>query len=118
MQPNCLKGRVVCGTVYGDTHLNYLLGSFTRVGYSIPVPDFYLGLHGCRKITLQWSNQSLINLGIGEDDKQNYIKDIGKSQLLIGYLGFRTETTTAGRPAHLFRMKTCFSAFLLSHFVL
>ena len=54
MQPNCLKGRVVCGTVYGDMHLKDLLGSFVRVGYRIPVPDFYLVLHGirCRKSTL------------------------------------------------------------------
>ena len=46
MQPDCLKGRVVCGTVYGDMHLKYLLGSFVREGYCIPVPDFYLVLHG------------------------------------------------------------------------
>ena len=37
-----LKGRVVCGTVYGDMHLKDLLGSFSSVGYCIPVPDFYL----------------------------------------------------------------------------
>ena len=51
VQPDCLKGRVVCGTVYGDMHLKYLLGSFVRVGYRIPVLDFYLVLHGlrCRK---------------------------------------------------------------------
>ena len=36
------KGRVVCGTVYGEMHLKDLLGSFVRVGYRIPVPDFYL----------------------------------------------------------------------------
>ena len=34
----CLKGRLVCGTVYGEMHLNDLLGSFVRVGYRIPVP--------------------------------------------------------------------------------
>ena len=33
--------RVVCGTVYGEMHLKDLLGSFVRVGYCIPVPDFY-----------------------------------------------------------------------------
>ena len=37
---------VVCGTVYGDMHLKDLLGSMVRVGYCIPVPDFYLVLHG------------------------------------------------------------------------
>ena len=48
VQPDCLKGRAVCGTVYGDLHLKDLLGSFVRVGYRIPVPDFYLVLHGLR----------------------------------------------------------------------
>ena len=54
MQPDCLKGRVVCGTVYGDMHLKDLLGSYVRVRYRIPVPDFYLVLHGlrCRKSTI------------------------------------------------------------------
>ena len=54
VQPNCLKGRVVCGTVYGEMHLKDLLGSFVRAGYRIPVPDFYLVLHGlrCRKSTI------------------------------------------------------------------
>ena len=41
-------------TVYGEMHLKDLLGSFLRVGYRIPVPDFYLVLHGlrCRKSTV------------------------------------------------------------------
>ena len=54
VQPDCLKGRVVFGTVYGDMHLKDLLGSIARVGYCIPVPDFYLVLHGlsCRKRTI------------------------------------------------------------------
>ena len=54
VQPDCLKGWVVCGIVYGDMHLKDLLGSFLRVGYRIPVPDFYLVLHGlrCRKSTI------------------------------------------------------------------
>ena len=43
-----LKGRVVCGTVYGDMHLKDLLGSKVRVGYCIMAPDFYLVLHGLR----------------------------------------------------------------------
>ena len=52
VQPDCLKGRVVWRTVYGDMHLKDLLGSIA--GYSIPVPDFYLVLHGlrCRKNTI------------------------------------------------------------------
>ena len=44
MQPDCLKGRVVCATVYGDMHLKDLLVSIVRVGYRIPVLDFYLVL--------------------------------------------------------------------------
>ena len=39
VQPDCLKGQVVCGTVYGEMHLKNLLGSFVRVGYRIPFPD-------------------------------------------------------------------------------
>ena len=40
--------------LYGDMHLKDLLGSFVRVGYRIPVLDFYLVLHGlrCRKSTI------------------------------------------------------------------
>ena len=54
VQPDCLKCRVVCGTVYGDMDLKDLLGSIVRVGYRIPVPDFYLVLHDirCRKSTI------------------------------------------------------------------
>ena len=54
VQPNRPKGRVVCGTVYGELHLKDLLGSFVRVVYRIMVPDFYLVLHGlrCRKSTI------------------------------------------------------------------
>ena len=54
VQPNCLKDRVVYGTVYGEMYLKDLLGSFVRVGYRIPAPDFYLVLHGvrCRKSTV------------------------------------------------------------------
>ena len=40
MQPDCLKGRVVCGTVYGDMRLKDLLGSIVREGYRIPGPGF------------------------------------------------------------------------------
>ena len=54
VQHDCLKGRVVCGTVYEDMHLKDLLGSFVRVGYHIPVLDFYLVLHSlrCQKSTI------------------------------------------------------------------
>ena len=59
VQPNCLKGRVVCGNVSGDMHLKDLLGSIAKVpvGYHILVPDFYLVLHGprCRKSTINQS---------------------------------------------------------------
>ena len=55
VQPDCLKGRIVCETVYGDMHLKNLLGSFVRVGYCIMVPDFYLVLDdlSCRKSTIR-----------------------------------------------------------------
>ena len=56
VQPNCLKDRVVCGTVYGDMHLKDLLGSIVRVGYPIPAPDFYLVLHG-----LRWRKSTIDN---------------------------------------------------------
>ena len=34
--------------LYKDMHYKDLLGSIARVGYCIPVPDFYLVLHGFR----------------------------------------------------------------------
>ena len=46
VQSDCLKGQVVCGTVYGDMHFKNLLESIVRVGYRIP--DFYLVLHNFR----------------------------------------------------------------------
>ena len=53
VQPNCLKGRVVCGTVCRHALID-LLGSLVRVGYCIPVPDFYLVLHGlCGQIKIK-----------------------------------------------------------------
>ena len=41
------------GSLHSST-LKDLLGSFVRVGYCSPVPDFYLVLHGlrCRKSTI------------------------------------------------------------------
>ena len=44
MQPDCLKGWVVCRTVYGNMHLKDRLGSFAKLGYCFPVHDFYLVL--------------------------------------------------------------------------
>ena len=54
VQPDCYKGWVVNRTVHGDMLFKDLLGSIARVGYCIPVPDFYLVLHGlkCRKSTI------------------------------------------------------------------
>ena len=48
------KGRVLCGTVYGEMHYKDLSGSIPRVGFRILVLDFYLALHDlrCRKSTL------------------------------------------------------------------
>ena len=46
--PDSVKGRIVCGTVYSDMHFKDLLRSIVRVGYLIPVPDFYLMLHAER----------------------------------------------------------------------
>ena len=51
VQSDCLKGRVVCGTVYGDMHLKHRLRSIARVGYFVQVPDFYLELDGLRFLT-------------------------------------------------------------------
>ena len=64
VQPNCLKGRVVYGTVYGEMHLKDPLGSIVRVWYRIPFPDFYLVLHGlrCRKSTIMDSTSTLQTL--------------------------------------------------------
>ena len=70
VQSDCLKGRVVCGTVYEDMHLKDLLGSIVRVRYRIPVPDFYLVLHGlrCRKSTIMikpnQTNQKILQIPI------------------------------------------------------
>ena len=44
VQPNCLKGRVVCGTVYGEMHLKDLLGSFVSKAV-----ETVLGLGGQKK---------------------------------------------------------------------
>ena len=43
VQLDFIKGWVVC--VYQNMHLKDLLGSIARVGYCIPVPNFYLLLH-------------------------------------------------------------------------
>ena len=36
----------MCRMVYGDIHLKNLRGSITRIGYFIPVLDFYVVLQG------------------------------------------------------------------------
>ena len=48
----------------GDMHLKGLLGSIVRVGCRIPVPDFYLVLHGlrCRESTIVDNNLKPNNL--------------------------------------------------------
>ena len=38
MQADCLKGRVVCGTVYGKSNLKDLLGSIAIVGTRVWYP--------------------------------------------------------------------------------
>ena len=40
MQPDCLKGRVVCGTVYGDMHLKRSPGINRNSRVSFPSPGF------------------------------------------------------------------------------
>ena len=83
VQPNCLKGRVVCGTVYGDMHLKDHLGSIIRVGCCIPVLDFYLVLHGlcCRKLKLYSGliNQS-INCRYKTTVSKCFIEDLTSTQ--------------------------------------
>ena len=44
VQPEFLKCRVLCGTVYGVLDYKVLLGSIARVRNCIPVPDLYLVL--------------------------------------------------------------------------
>ena len=41
VQPDCGKGWVACGTLFGDMHYKDLLGSITREEYCIPIPDFF-----------------------------------------------------------------------------
>ena len=45
LQPDFLKGPVVCRTVYGDMRFKDLLGSILQEWYRIPVPNYYLLLH-------------------------------------------------------------------------
>ena len=40
VQPNCLKGRVVCGTVYGEMHLKKSPGINRKSRVSYPGPGF------------------------------------------------------------------------------
>ena len=95
------------------------LGSTLRVGYSIPVPDFYLVLHDlkCRK-TLLWINLNHIIISI----TQAHVPDVpgaavraGPAGGVHGHAGFRAGRRQAlpllvplvqlggggqGRPAH------------------
>ena len=58
----CLKSRVVCGTVYGDMHHKDLLGSIARVKYCILIPHFYPVMHDLRKKqSYKLINQLIIN---------------------------------------------------------
>ena len=36
VQPDCVKCRIVCGTVYGDIQYKDLMGSMSRVRHRIP----------------------------------------------------------------------------------
>ena len=61
-QPDYAKGRVVCETVFRDLHYKDILGKITRIGYCIPVKDFYVVLYGlqCQKgILMDKINQSI-----------------------------------------------------------
>ena len=75
----------MCGTVYGEMHLKDLLGSFVRVGYRIPVPDFYLVLHGlrCQKSTIMdRTKPNLFNTSIILAFlKKSITKNYGEKQL-------------------------------------
>ena len=85
---NCLKGRVVCGTVYGEMHLKDLLGSFVRVGYCIPFPDFYLVLHGlcCRNSTIMDLTNCLKGRVVcGTVYGEMHLKDLLGSFARVGY---------------------------------
>ena len=73
VQPDCVKGRVLCGPLFGDMHYNDLLkdllGSMVGVGYCIPILNFNLVLHGlqCKK-----HSNGLINQSINRGLKQNH----------------------------------------------
>ena len=55
VQPDSVKGRKVCETVYVDMYSKGILGSIARVGYCTSVPDFDL-VHSSGLI-----NQSIIS---------------------------------------------------------
>ena len=61
VKPDCVKVTVVCGTVFRDMYLKDLLGSFVRVGYCIPIPDFYLVVHGLKFTVEKERYNGLIN---------------------------------------------------------
>ena len=59
VQSDCVKGWVVCGNLFDDTHFKYHLGPIARVGYRIPVPDFHLVLHCLRCLKKHSKKNSL-----------------------------------------------------------
>ena len=72
VQPDCLKGWVVCGTVYGTCTLKDFLGSISRVGYCIPVLDFYPVAHGLPSQKRQYNGFIII-----KNNKDTNFKNTG-----------------------------------------
>ena len=76
LQPDYLKGWLVCGTVCGDRHFNSSLGSIERVGYCIRVTYFYLVFMVFdAKKALKWIDQTrlIIKYHLNVEFKFNYI---------------------------------------------
>ena len=73
-----VQPEVVCGTVYVDTHLKYLLGSIARVGYCIPISDFYLVLHG-----LRWRKRTIMGWSIEFDQIEEYTPSFHEGVIVL-----------------------------------
>ena len=69
VQPEDLKGWVMCGTVCEDMHLKDLV-SIERVGFCIPVLGFYLVLHALRCQKMHY-NGLFINQEYMTSDKRS-----------------------------------------------